>query len=160
VAKLPNAANVAICRLPMTWSQSANRPEATTVVRTARTAACRDQTGTRLRSAPERRASHGAVAASAEALNRCRVYIRPDGPRAARRSPVRKLAVMWGAVFEDRRVAGTRAAGGILFGGASCHSSAPAVQEEGTLAMAIAARIEPLLMRAARASRRHGDPPA
>jgi hypothetical protein len=45
VAKPPNAANVAICRLPMTSYVSANSPGTTSVARTARNAAGFDQTG-------------------------------------------------------------------------------------------------------------------
>ena len=46
VAKLPNAANVAIWGLPITAWVSANSPEATTIARTPRIAAGTDHRGT------------------------------------------------------------------------------------------------------------------
>ena len=47
VAKLPNAANVAIWRLPIAASVIANRPAITSVARTARKAAVADHSGNR-----------------------------------------------------------------------------------------------------------------
>ena len=51
VANPPNAANVAICRLPSTWSANANRPGTTIAARTARSAAGTDHTGRQLAAA-------------------------------------------------------------------------------------------------------------
>ena len=45
MANEPNAANVAICRLPITSSVKANSPGMITIARTARSAAALDHTG-------------------------------------------------------------------------------------------------------------------
>jgi len=66
VANPPNAANVAICRLPTTLSVKANRPGTTIVARTARIAAALDNCGSHARHCAD--AASGPRRAEAEAV--------------------------------------------------------------------------------------------
>ena len=101
VAKLPKAANVAICRLPMTTKVSANRPGITIVARSARMAAGVDHFGTRAAgTAPPDgsrnvRARGGAGAGAATAESGIDTAYRQMGHRRSRESAAvaRRLSV-------------------------------------------------------------------